>query len=138
MLQMGVLEAPLLSRRKWFIWTAKEDAPDLICSDSPVAPTWLVPVEGPLAPAFGTPNTIVSIPLNRRIALVSMLEEELGPLDLDQDGVAAVNSMTGLYSNQLYSASSDFVWITKEHRVAKASDLLEALSGRNVEETGIA
>jgi hypothetical protein len=127
MLQMGVYLAPLLSRRKWWLWTVKDDAPDLICSDSPVAPTWLVPVEGPLSPAFGTPNTVVSIPLNRRIALVSMLEMDLGPNDLDRDGVAVVNSMTGLYANQWYSASDDFVWLTKEHRVGNAMYLLETL-----------
>ncbi len=128
MLWMGTQLAPLLSLRKWSVWIARDDAPDLICSDSPVAPTWATPVEGPLPPAFGTPNTIVSIPINRRIAIVSMLEVELGPNDLDRNSVAAVNSMTGLYANQLYSSTKDFVWLTKEDQVGTASDLLEALS----------
>jgi len=113
MVRMAVILAPLLSLRKWCLWIADEAAPDLICSDSPVAPTWAVPMPGPMSPAFGTPYTIVSVPLNRRIALVSMIEEELPATSLDRNGVAAVNSMTAMYANQLYSSDPDFVWITE-------------------------
>ena len=126
LVRMACVLAPLLSLRKWCLWVAEDSAPDLICSDSPVAPTWVVPMPGPLPPALGTPNTVVSIPLNRRIALVSMIEEQLPERRLDRTGVAVVNSMTGLYANQLYSADSDFVWVTKDHRVGSAADLLKA------------
>lgn len=70
MLQSMLYLAPKLSLRKWVLWIAEDDAPDLICSDSPVAPTRANPVNGPYSPAFGTPNTIVSIPLDRRVALL--------------------------------------------------------------------
>ena len=81
----------------------------------------------PISPAFGTPNTIVSFPLTRRMAMVSLLEADLGPTRLDRSEVAAVNSMTAMYANQLYSAEEDFVWLMKDYRVGTASDLLAAL-----------
>ena len=127
MVRMGITLAPLLSLRKWRLWQADDSAPDLICSDRPVAPTWLTPMPGPISPAFGTPNTIVSIPLNRRIAMVSLIEEELPDMPLDEQGVAMVNSMTGLYSNQLFSSAPDFVWAMKDGRVGRSQDLLKAL-----------
>lgn len=121
--------APLLSLRKWTLWIADDGVPDLICSDSPVAPTWASQVNGPYSPAFGTPNTIVSIPLNRRIALVSMLDVQLPERRLDRAAVAAINSATGKYANQLYAPDPDFVWAMKDHRVGNAEDLLMSLRG---------
>jgi len=84
---------------------------------------------GPMSPAFGTPNTIVSVPLNKRMAMVSMIEEELPHIRLDRQGVAAVNSMTAMYAGQLYSSEPDFVWIMKDGEVGNAANLLEALGG---------
>lgn len=40
MLRMGITLAPALSKRQWQLWKVKDDAPDLICSSSPVAATW--------------------------------------------------------------------------------------------------
>jgi hypothetical protein len=130
MIRMGATLAPLLSLRKWCLWIAEETAPDLICSDRPVAPTWAVPMPGPLSPAFGTPNTIVSVPLNRRIAMVSLIEEELPHNRLDRAGVAAVNSMTAMYANQLYSPEPDFVWTMKDYRVGNVREFLNALANK--------
>lgn len=127
MVRMAVTHAPLLSLRKWSLWIAEDSSPDLICSDSPVASTWAIPMPGPMPPAFGTPNTIVSVPINRQIVLVSMIEEELPAISLDRDGVATVNSMTAMYANQLYSSEPDFVWTTSNYRVGNASELLDAL-----------
>lgn len=127
MVSMAATLAPLLSLRKWCLWIAEEDAPDLICSDRPVAPTWASPMPGLISPAFGTPNTIVSVPLNRRIALVSMIEKELPHKRLDRQGVAEVNSMTALYANQLFSSEPDFVWAKEDEQIGNSTDLLNAL-----------
>jgi hypothetical protein len=127
MLWMSERLAPILAQRKWHIWQVASNAPDLICSDRPVAPTWLQEQSGPLPPSFGTPDTIVSMPLNRRLAIVSLLEKEIGPMTLDRDGVAVVNSMTALYANQLYSSAENFVWLTNDGHVKEADDLLVAL-----------
>lgn len=127
MVRVATTLAPLLGLRKWCLWIAGDSAPDLICSDSPVAPTWAVPMPGPISPAFGTPNTIVSLPLNRRVALVSMIEETLPQIRLDRNGVASVNSMTAMYAKQLYSPEPDFVWTMKDHSVGNAAQLLRVL-----------
>jgi hypothetical protein len=56
-----------------------------------------------------------------------LIEAEIGWLELDRAGAAAVNSMTAMYANQLYSSDEDFVWLMKDNRVGQASDLLAAL-----------
>jgi hypothetical protein len=127
MVEMASTLAPALSLRNWCLWIAEESAPDLICSDNPVAPTWAIPVSGWMSPAFGTRNTIVSVPVNRRIVLVSMIERDLPQFRLDRDGIAAVNSMTATYANQLYSSEPDFVWRMNDDRVGNVEALLDAL-----------
>lgn len=127
MLYMGALLAPLLSLRKWRLWIADNSSPDLICSDSPVAATWATPTTGPMPPGFGTPNTIVSLPLSRRMALVSLIEDYLPAVPLDRVGVAIINSMTAMYANQIYSPASDFVISIADHQVGNTAELLKAL-----------
>jgi hypothetical protein len=125
--QSALYLAPLLSQREWVLWIANDDAPDLICSDSPVVPTWASTVSGMNSPAFGTPNTVVSIPLNRRIALVSMMERRLPPLKLDRATVAAINSATGKHANQLYMSENDVVWQMGNREIGNSNDLLRIL-----------
>lgn len=86
MIETALALAPSLSLRKWVLWTSEDGAPDLICSDSPVAPSWATQVSGPYSPAFGTPTTIVSVPLNRRMAIASMLEANCQRDDLIERG----------------------------------------------------
>lgn len=128
--------APLLSQRKWCLWVCEDDSPDLICSDRPVAATWAVPMPGLMRPAFGTPNTIVSVPLNRRMAMVSMIEEKLPEQRLDRAGVAAVNSMTAMYGNRIFSPESDFVWTMRDYQIGDSEALVEALRRDREQESG--
>jgi hypothetical protein len=81
-----------------------------------------------ISPAFGTPNTIVSVPLNRRLALVGVLDEELPSIEMDRDEIAAVNSMTGMYANQLFSPEPDFVWTMKDYSVGSLQDLYDVFA----------
>lgn len=127
--EMATSLAPVLSLRQWVLWPVEPGAPDLICSDSPVTPTWMVPVRGPYSPAFGTWNTIVSVPLSRRVALASLMEARLPAKRLDRTNVAIINSATGRYANQLYAPKADFVWATKSHEVGNADDLFATLAG---------
>lgn len=127
MLRLGFQLAPLLSLRHWHVQVAATDAPDLICSDSPVVPVYATPMPGLIPAAFGTPNTIVSIPLNRRIALTSMLEPGLVSGELDSEAVAAMNSTTASHASQLFSPEEDFVWMMKGGKIGNATALLEGL-----------
>lgn len=127
MIRMAVILAPLLSLRRWALWASDENAPDLICSDSPVAPRWMSPVPESSSPGFGTPNTIISVPLNRRLALVSAADVPLSERRLDRADVATVNSATAMYANQLYASGEDFVWTMSDGQVGNSGDLLRVL-----------
>ncbi len=124
MIKMALVLAPVLSLRHWRLWPAEDEAPDLICSDNPVAPSWVTPMPALMSPAFGTPNTIVTIPLNKRIAIASMLETELPDVRLDAKGVAAVNTATACYANQIFSSTAEFIWLRKDGAIGKPEELL--------------
>lgn len=128
MVEMGVALGPVLSLRQWQLWPVAADVPDLFCSDSPVTPSWLIPPPSPLiTPAFGFRSTIVSVPLHRRLALVGVFEDNLPETELNDKGVAAINSMTGCQANQIYSSESDFIWMTRQHEIGHTADLLRQL-----------
>lgn len=128
MLDLAERLVPLLGHRRWQLWTAKEDAPDLICSDSPVSLSYLKP--SPYPPGFGTANTVLSMTLTRRIALVSMLDVDLGPLVMNDEDVASMNSATAMYGNQLFSSESNFIWKMKNGALGGVEDLEYALQPR--------
>lgn len=130
MIQMAIELGPQLSLRPWNLWIAEDQSPDLICSDSPAIPTWAIPIVGPYSPGFGTVNTVVSVPLSKRVALVSMLEVDVGPRTMGRNEVAQLNSATGMHARQLYCPASDFVWFMRNGRVGSKDDLLQALGSR--------
>ena len=70
--------------------------------------TWTQEVAGPYPPGFGLPNTLITVPLNARMALASTFEP-LKAVTLDQARVAQVNSRTGMFANQLFSHEDRFV-----------------------------
>lgn len=80
------------------------------------------------SPAIGTPNTVVCVPLNRRLALVGMLEAELPQQELDRDGVASKDSMSTMYASQFYASEPDFVWTMRDYTVDQVNDLWQALA----------
>jgi hypothetical protein len=102
---------PAMAYRNWALWVAGDDVPDLVCSDSPVAFCATEP-RPPLMPmGFGTPKTMLTFPLTRRMALTSTFEEL--PSDsyvMHADDVALINSLTALNANQIYSAEEDWLW----------------------------
>ncbi|MCO8122597.1 DUF4238 domain-containing protein [Stieleria sp. TO1_6] len=103
--EIGIPLTELLKQRSWRLWSVARDAPDLICSDNPVVPSWIVPPASMLIPpAFGMRNTIVSVPLHRRLALVGAFDEGLPEKVLDSEGVAAFNSVTSHHANQIFSS----------------------------------
>lgn len=123
---------PHLVQRKWSLWFVDDGAPDLICSDNPVALTWTVGGTGPWAPGFAHRHTQLSWPLTRRILVVGSFEGQLNGAPLDERSVAAANSCTGRDANQLYSATEDFVWLMKDGQVGRRADLeatLKAAAG---------
>lgn len=127
MIQMAAVLAPLLGLRTWQLWIADPTAPDLICSDSPVSLNWATAVTGPYPPGFGLRNTVVSIPLHKRVAMVGMLETDVGRRTIGKFEVAQLNSATGMHASQLYCPKSDLVWLMKDGSTGDRDDLLETL-----------
>jgi hypothetical protein len=127
MVQMAATLAPRLSLRSWQLWIADSNAPDFVCSDSPVSLNWVNPVPGPYPPGYDLKNTVVSVPLQKRMAMVGLFDGDDKPRNVGRDEVAQVNSATGMHAGQLYCPSSDFVWFTKHGNVGHRADLLKAL-----------
>jgi hypothetical protein len=117
----------VLGMRRWSLWVVAEDAPDLICSDSPVSLTWLTPSVEPYSPGFGKANTLVTMPLSRRLALASSFEPLMERRIIERREVAEINSRTAMLATQLFSADPDFVWRMGDNRLGNASELIAAL-----------
>lgn len=118
---------PHLAQRKWSLWFAEDDAPDLICSDNPVALNWTARGAGPWPPGFGLRNTLVSFPLTRRILLVGTYEGQQDAVPLNERAIATANACTAQNANQLYSAAEDFVWLMDDGRIGSKDDLIMIL-----------
>jgi hypothetical protein len=106
---------PALGKRNWGVWSAAESAPDLVCSDRPVVLTPTAPFPGPLTPGFGTLKTLLTVPLTRRVLLVSTYEEL--PSDsymMDSEDVAVMNTYRAMYAHQIYSAEKDWLLIVNK------------------------
>ncbi len=126
MLKMAQGLSPLLKQRTWQLRIVEDGAPDLICSDRPVVPVSRLPsIHHP--PGFMTPNTVVTIPLNKRMAIVSMLDFDVGHRMIGGTGVAQLNSITGMHAGQLYFPPSDFVWRKRDGTIGNREDLLKDL-----------
>ena len=113
----------ILAARKWALWTVQEHAPDLICSDVPVA---LIPKSGKFSPygvGFGIANTWVFVPINRRVVMVGSFEP-IVPMTLDRVSVATVNSGIATWAKQIYYAGPDFIWMMKDGTVGNVAKLL--------------
>ena len=66
---------PLLAQRSWSLGIAISEAPDFVCSDAPVsaAPTARFGNQDVLH--LGNPNTLLTIPLTRRVVLIGRYEK---------------------------------------------------------------
>jgi len=98
---------PALGQRHWGLWTVAEGVPDLVCSDRPVV-LWSAR-RGLMPPGLGTPDTLLSFPLDRRTMLVSRLEEM--PSDsyvMDAEDVEGMNLMRAVHATQIYASEEDW------------------------------
>jgi len=126
MLEANKVLLRLLAMRHWSVWVVDDGVPDLVCSDRPVALMSRYELPGGLSPSFGTPNTMLTIPLSKRVALVSYLEEIPDRYIMDQEDVALVNTLTGLWGNQIYSAEADWIWSMGVGKFGGAGEYLQS------------
>jgi len=127
MVLMAANLAPILSLRSWQLRIADSAAPDFICSDSPVSLNWTTSTSGPYPPGFGLKNTVVRIPLHKRMAMVGLFDAEATQQMAGRNEVAQINSATGMHASQLYCPAPDIVWWMKNNSIGNRADLLNAL-----------
>ena len=119
---------PLLAARHWRLLFAT--GAEFITSDHPVALTWTVPRPPSFyGPGFGIAGTDVTLPLTKSIALLGRLEpQQHDTIELDQRGVASLNSRTGMYAGRIViSGNPDHVWERADHTIGNADQLVEAI-----------
>jgi hypothetical protein len=137
-----VLEAcdmlmPIFMMRSWSLLVAREGEGSLLCSDSPVAVTWTQDVRAPYGPGFGLRNTMVTFPLNSRVALVGEFDKPSVVKAVPKRFVASVNSFTaGPAERFVYSPNADFTWMNADGAICGMRDLLAAVAEKRSSKSG--
>lgn len=120
--------APVVSQRSWQILSVKDGASDLICSDSPAILSWATPIVPNYPPGLLHTNAVVTVPIDKRAALIGSLYSQPELLLIGDKHVAQLNSATGMFAEQLYCPAEDFIWLTKDGTIGNRADLVAALS----------
>jgi hypothetical protein len=121
---------PALAGRTWSLGIVTDDAPDLICSDVPLAvwPTTDADSTKPLS--LVTPNTLLCIPLSRRMIAIATYEGQARVLKVNEIGVAGFNSVTAREARQIFSSQADFVYLSHDETIRHTRDLIQSLRVR--------
>lgn len=115
---------PYLADRAWSFFQCEDDDPDFVCSDHPLSLVWSTEGSGFYPPGFALAETEVSLPLSRRWAMMGRFEGEGGLYRATPKTVAAINSRTGMYAGQLYSAREEFILTKRDGEIGSSADLL--------------
>lgn len=117
-----------LAGRQWSLGVAMDDAPDFICSDAPVA-VW--PAKGadlgkPIT--FTSPETVLSMPITRRLVTISRYESR-GPVQVvTREGVLIINTWTLSNATRAYSSSPEFILHAARNETSSNSWKLSVIS----------
>lgn len=126
MLELFDRMLPALAQRNWAVWIADDDAGDFVCSDQPVA-LWDLQWPPAMPPHFAQPNTLLTIPLSRRVMLVSRLEDMSDhTCVLEPKFVALLNTLRTMYGNQIYSSQENWTW-TENGEILDSQTYLDRL-----------
>lgn len=118
----------ILPSRYAVLRICEDDAPDLICSDWPGVFRAIEPLPWPFTPNFGTPHTVLSLPVGRR-CLLELSTDPVTSECLKMNGpmVAAFNSLTAQQANQIYAGTDDWVWLDPDGNLANSNDFSKSL-----------
>ena len=95
----------ILSTRKWTARIVADDAPDLVCSDTPVG---MIPLDKEVPLLRLDPNVLVVMPLNRRVAAVGSMNGVKHPDALGVMQVARINATIIRGVTQAYCSEPAF------------------------------
>ncbi len=120
----------LLAQRNWFLLIANESASDFVCSDRPVTLDWIGQPPGfPCnLPGFGMLNSIVRLPLSRRMTLAGLFDRAELTCEASAELVGQTNACTcGTAERFIYSATQDFVWMHRDRSLKNVDHLMGEL-----------
>lgn len=123
-----------LKLRRWVILIGDDRLPDFICSDCPVAAVLTRPTLHIFdTPGFATPDTQITFPLSRRLALFSggnPVEHPKSPEInyADRAAIAKVNTKTLICATRLFWATEDFIYEGEDGCESSLADLVQHLS----------
>ena len=122
---------PILSQKQWSLLIAEEDTSNFVCSDRPVALvcTDANPPDNPYhpyaRPGLGMRNTELTVPLNRRMALVAAFENGFDVATLNEYDIAVLNARTiDSAEKQIYCSNLDFKFLDNGE-VKSGGDLVD-------------
>jgi hypothetical protein len=110
---------PTLFKRKWVVLLLPMGSAGFVTCDHPVCLMFSDPkMRGKFhGPGHGLAGTQLIFPIGTRMAIVGAYELEEGTLELNEDGVAAVNGALVAYADwQVYAADPDFTYATQENK----------------------
>lgn len=114
----------MLSGRKWTLRVAAANAGHFVTSDHPVV---LMPVgwdPGPYGIGFGTANTVVIFPLNRRMLLTGTFEGEDRVIEVGAPDVAKHNRHVIMAAErQVYAFDNRFAYLSRPFGYKTGADL---------------
>ncbi len=129
---------PLLAQRKWSLLVSEDITTTLpqlggfICSDNPVSLVSLVKLPPIYSPGFGMPRTEVTMPLSKDVAIVGRFEGKETVSAISVEGMAAVNSRTGMYAGRfLYHSNKNFILINNQNNICNVNYLLSQLDSKS-------
>jgi Protein of unknown function (DUF4238) len=137
----------IFARRRWTLHVSEESNVDFICSDHPVVLTWTLPVSrfDQWHPGLAHTHTELTLPLNRRMALVGrfadckglMLCNDQPAMPADKLVVAVINRRTlDRAWNEVYSVKKDFVWMKNDHSICEIADPNMIVKEQRINEFG--
>lgn len=119
---------PSLMTRRWSLLFVKDKSDEFICSDSPVALKWTKPMPQFDSPGFERENTVVTMPLNKYVALHGRFEGASSNILVSSEVVALINTFTCIYGQRfIYSPKEEFIWLKKDNNIGKLDDFLKEL-----------
>lgn len=103
---------PCLLDRKWTLFKAPSKSSGFVTSDHPVCLIWASPPYPTMPPGFGLMNTRVVFPVSKEFALEGTFDGIDGVHSIDEEMVAAVNSLVIQFAErQVYGSSDGFHYI---------------------------
>ncbi|MDK3022630.1 DUF4238 domain-containing protein [Cupriavidus taiwanensis] len=119
----------LIGGRGWTLLRAPAQGPGFVTCDHPVVLTWDDPDKVRHPPGFAHVSTSIVFPISRHYAFFGKFDRPDGrPIDIDEKGVATLNTNVILHAQQqVYAESERFLFLDGTSAIHRGQDLLTVL-----------